>query len=185
MNALGGAELPLKRRPWGEGASRLSHAPRAWPAAPFARACERATPHPLPSSCQRRPGGGRKPDGQTQPGLRHALDALIEPSARASPTNPLRWTCLSTQRLAQVLRRQGFVASASTVRRLLRQMGYSLQANRKTREGKQQPDRDGPCRHIHLRRRLVTAISAQPIPLATTPAHPLFLVYSFQNPTPP
>lgn len=112
---------------------------------------ELADPHPLPSPCQRRPGGGCKPDWQTQPGLRRALDTLIEPSARGSPTNPLRWTCLSTRRLAKELRRQGFAASASTVRRLLRHMGYSLQANRKTREGKQHPDRDSQFRHIHRR----------------------------------
>jgi hypothetical protein len=112
---------------------------------------ELADPHPLPSPCQRRQGGGCKPDWQTQPDLRRALDALIEPSARGSPTNPLRWTCLSTRRLAKQLRRQGFAASASTVRRLLRQMGYRLQANRKTREGKQHPDRDGQFRHIHRR----------------------------------
>jgi hypothetical protein len=112
---------------------------------------ELADPDPLPSSCQRRSGGGRKPDGQTQPGLRDALDALIEPATRGSPSNPLRWTCKSTRRLAKELRRQGFAASASTVRRLLRQMGYSLQANRKTREGKQHPDRDGQFRHIHRR----------------------------------
>lgn len=110
-----------------------------------------ADPHPLPSPCQRRPGGGCKPDWQTQPGLRRVLDALIEPSAWGSPTNPLRWTCLSTRRLAKELRRQGLAASASTVRRLLRQIGYSLQANRKTREGKQHPDRDGQFRHIHRR----------------------------------
>lgn len=115
---------------------------------------ELADRYPLPSSCQRCPGGGRKPDWQTQPSLRRVLDALIEPSARGSPANPLRWTCLSTRRLAKELRRQGLAASASTVRRLLRQMGYSLQANRKTREGKQHPDRDGQFRHIH--RRLLT-----------------------------
>jgi hypothetical protein len=108
-------------------------------------------PQPLPSSCQRHPGGGRKPDQATQPGLRNALDQLIEPATRGSPTNPLRWTCKSTRRLAKELRRQGFGVSASTVRRLLWQMGYSLQANRKTREGKQHPDRDGQFRHIHRR----------------------------------
>jgi Rhodopirellula transposase DDE domain len=112
---------------------------------------ELADPYPLAPHCQRRAGGGRKPDSQTQPGLRKALDALIEPATRGSPTNPLRWTCKSTRRLAKELRRQGFDASASTVRRLLRQMDYSLQANRKTREGKQHPDRDGQFRHIHRR----------------------------------
>ncbi len=112
---------------------------------------ELTDPDPLPSFCQRRPGGGRKPDSESQPGLRRALDGLIEPSVRGSPMNPLRWTCKSTRRLAKELRRQGFAVSASTVRRLLRAMGYSLQANRKTREGKQHPDRDGQFRHIHRR----------------------------------
>src|SRR5438067_131482 len=112
---------------------------------------ELAEPNPLPPHCQRRAGGGRKPDSETQPGLRKALDALIEPATRGSPTNPLRWTCKSTRRLAKELRRQRFDASASTVRRLLRQMGYSLLANRKTREGRQHPDRDGQFRHIHRR----------------------------------
>lgn len=112
---------------------------------------ELTDPHPLPSSCQRRAGGGRKPDVETQPGLRAALDGLIEPSRRGSPMNALRWTCKSTRRLAKELREQGFDVSASTVRRLLRRMGYSLQANRKTREGKQHPDRDGQFRHIHRR----------------------------------
>lgn len=112
---------------------------------------ELADAKPLPSDCQRRAGGGRKPDSQTQPGLRAALDGLIEPSKRGSPMNSLRWTCKSTRRLAKELREQGFEASATTVRRLLQRMGYSLQANRKTREGKQHPDRDGQFRHIHRR----------------------------------
>ena len=79
------------------------------------------------------------------------LDALIEPSTRGSPTNPLRWTCLSTRRLAKQLHRQGFAASASMVRRLLRQMGYSLQANRKTEEGNDHPDRNAQFEHINRR----------------------------------
>lgn len=108
-------------------------------------------PNPLPSHCQRRPGGGRRPGHITQPGLANALDQLIEPSTRGSPMNPLRWTSKSTRRLAKELRQQGFTVSPTTVRRLLHQMGYSLQANRKTREGNQHPDRDGQFRHIHQR----------------------------------
>jgi hypothetical protein len=100
---------------------------------------------------QRRSGGGRKSHTVTQPGLRDALDALIEPSARGSPTNPLRWTTKSTHRLAQALRARGFAVSATSVRRLLSAMGYSLQSNRKAREGKQHPDRDGQFRHIAAR----------------------------------
>jgi hypothetical protein len=100
---------------------------------------------------QRRRGAGRKPYAQTQPGLRDALDRLVEPVTRGSPSSPLRWTCKSTRRLARELRQQGFTVSASSVRRLLAALGYSLQANRKTREGKQHPDRDGQFRHIHRR----------------------------------
>jgi hypothetical protein len=105
-------------------------------------------PTPLPGNRQRKGGGGRKPHAVTQPGLRDALDGLIEPSARGSPTNPLRWTIKSTHRLAAELRSQGYSVSATAVRRMLAGMGYSLQANRKTREGTQHPDRDGQFRHI-------------------------------------
>jgi Rhodopirellula transposase DDE domain len=105
-------------------------------------------PEPLPKHRQRRLGGGRKPHTTTQPGLRDALDRLIDPTARGSPTNPLRWTIKSTYRLADELGQQGFTVSATSVRRLLAEMGYSLQANRKTREGRQHPDRDGQFHHI-------------------------------------
>ena len=105
-------------------------------------------PHPLLGHRQRRSGAGRKPHAVTQPDLRKALDRLIEPTMRGSPTNPLRWTIKSTYRLAETLRAQGFQVSATSVRRLLAAMGYSLQGNRKAREGKQHPDRDGQFRHI-------------------------------------
>ena len=108
-------------------------------------------PDPLTGQRQRRSGGGRKPHALAQPGLRAALDRLIEPTARGSPTNALRWTIKSTRRLAQALRDQGFRVSATSVRRLLAAMGYSLQGNRKTREGVQHPDRDGQFRHIAAR----------------------------------
>jgi len=108
-------------------------------------------PDPLPGDRQRRPGAGRKPYRLSQAGLIEALDRMIEPSSRGSPTNPLRWTIKSTRRLANELRDQGYRVSATSVRRLLVQMGYSLQANRKTREGRQHPDRDGQFRHIEQR----------------------------------
>jgi DDE family transposase len=121
-------------------------------------------PRPLLGHRQRRSGGGRKPQSFTQPGLREALDRLIDPTARGSPTNPLRWTIKSTRRLAAELRAQGYAASATSVRRLLVSMKYSLQSNRKTREGRQHPDRDGQFRHISARvkarkRRRAPAIS--------------------------
>jgi len=105
-------------------------------------------PNPLDEQRQRRSGAGRKPYATTQPSLRQALDRLIEPTMRGSPTNPLRWTTKSTYRLAETLRTQGYQVSATSVRRMLASMGYSLQGNRKTREGKQHPDRDGQFRHI-------------------------------------
>lgn len=105
-------------------------------------------PGALAGHRQRRSGGGRKPYATVQPGLPKALDRLIEPTARGSPMNPLRWTIKSTRRLAKVLRKQGYQVSATSVRRMLTAMQYSLQANRKTREGRQHPDRDGQFRHI-------------------------------------
>lgn len=108
-------------------------------------------PAALSGNRQRQRGGGRKPHAVTQPGLRAALDRMIEPTTRGSPTNPLRWTITSTHRLAEALRQQGYAVSATSVRRLLVAMDYSLQANRKTREGTQHPDRDGQFRHIAQR----------------------------------
>jgi Rhodopirellula transposase DDE domain len=103
---------------------------------------------PVPGHRQRRRGGGRKPHALTQPGLRDALDRMIDPTTRGSPMNPLRWTIQSTYRLAETLREQGYEVSATSVRRLLAAMGYSLQGNRKTQEGRQHPDRDGQFRWI-------------------------------------
>jgi Rhodopirellula transposase DDE domain len=105
-------------------------------------------PAPLAGDRQRQVGGGRKSHAITQPGLQDALDRLIEPTARGSPMNTLRWTIKSTHRLAQALRTQGYEVSATSVRRMLVAMKYSLQGNRKTREGAQHPDRDGQFRHI-------------------------------------
>jgi transposase len=105
----------------------------------------------LPAGRQRRPGGGRKKlvDGDAQ--LLPALIALVEPVTRGDPTGPLRWTCKSTRTLAATLQRQHHVVAPSSVRRLLKQEGYSLQGNRKTLEGKGHPDRDAQFRHINAR----------------------------------
>ena len=97
----------------------------------------------------RRAGGGRKPITQKQPKLVPALDALVEPTARGDPRSPLRWTCKSTRRLAEALRRQGFQVSDRKVAALLKKTGYSLQSNRKTREGKSHPDRNAQFEYIN------------------------------------
>ena len=100
---------------------------------------------------QRRPGAGRKARADEHPTLLAALEALVEPTSRGDPVSPLRWTCKSLTNLAAELTQQGFAVSHTTVGHLLKQAGYSLQANRKTREGKNHPDRDAQFVHINRR----------------------------------
>jgi hypothetical protein len=97
----------------------------------------------------RRPGGGRKRLPETDPGLVPALLALVEPQERGDPESPLRWILKSTRALAAELTAQGHQVSPDTVHKLLKAQGFSLQANAKTIEGKQHPDRDGQFRYIN------------------------------------
>ena len=97
----------------------------------------------------RRPGGGRKPLVETDPRLWMALESLIEPTTRGDPESPLRWTCKSLRRLADELVQQDHPAAPNTVAVLLKGAGYSLQGNRKTREGESHPDRDAQFRYIN------------------------------------
>jgi hypothetical protein len=97
----------------------------------------------------RRPGGGRKSLTETDAGLLAALEALIEPTTRGDPESPLRWTCKSTRLLADELTRQNHSVRARTVAKLLRKAEYSLQANRKTREGSSHPDRNAQFEYIN------------------------------------
>lgn len=100
---------------------------------------------------QRRSGAGRKSREFKQPELVDTLERLVESGTRGDPISPLRWTCKSTRTLPRELTRQGFTVSCNTVARLLHACGYSLQANRKTTDGKQHPDRDAQLRHISRR----------------------------------
>ena len=97
----------------------------------------------------RRRGGGRKQATAVDPGLKVALEALVDPVSRGDPESPLRWTCKSTRGLARELGTADHHASEWLVRQLLYGLGYSLQANRKTKEGARHPDRDGQFRHIN------------------------------------
>ena len=97
----------------------------------------------------RRPGGGRRPVTETDPGLLAALESLLEPVTRGDPESPLRWTCKSTRRLAVELARQDHRVGPRTVAALLHAAGYSLQANRKTREGLAHPDRNAQFEYIN------------------------------------
>src|ERR1700734_1296243 len=90
----------------------------------------------------RRPGGGRKRLGDTDPGLVPALLALVEPEERGDPVSPLRWTVKSTRVLAAELTAAGHQVSAGTVAALLRGEGFSLQGNAKVIEGTSHPDRN-------------------------------------------
>ncbi len=102
-----------------------------------------------PSDRQRVPGGGDRPAIDKQPGLAEALDELVHPDTRGTPMSALRWTLKSTYELARDLQAKGFRVSAELVRRLLHQMGYSLQAPAKQNEGTAHPDRDGQFGHIN------------------------------------
>lgn len=103
----------------------------------------------MPGGRVRRAGGGRRPAEQLDAGLVPALLALVEPDERGDPTSPLRWTVKSLRNLAEELTGQGHPVSAPTVGRLLRQQGFSLQANVKTLEGTQHPDRDTQFRYLN------------------------------------
>jgi len=97
----------------------------------------------------RKPGGGRKSLTAKDPTLLDDLRSLVEPSTRGDPQASLLWTAKSLRNLAAGLRALGHRISYSVVRELLRSLGYSLQANRKTREGSNHPDRDAQFCYIN------------------------------------
>ena len=103
----------------------------------------------IDSGSIRRPGGGRRPLARSDATLQADLRRLLEPATRGTATAALLWCSKSTRHLAGELERLGHHVSYRTVARLLHQMGYSLQANRKTREGRQHPDRDAQFEHIN------------------------------------
>ena len=115
------------------------------------RALETGTVVVAPGERQRRPGGGRKRLTERNPQLAAALERKLDPVTRGDPMGPLRWTCSSAARLAEELRSEGHAVSERTVNRLLHALGYSLQANRKTLEGRQHPDRGAQFLHINRR----------------------------------
>lgn len=104
-----------------------------------------------PSERVRAPGAGRPRAEKAMPGVVDALDQLVEPESRGDPECVLRWTTESTRNLADKLTEQGFEITHSVVARLLADMGYSLQAARKSAEGSDHPDRDAQFRYLaHL-----------------------------------
>jgi transposase len=121
----------------------------------------------LTSDRQRSPGAGRKSRQSEQPQLAKAIEKLVSSSTRGDPMSPLRWTCKSTRVLAAELRRQGFEVGSTKVGELLKSQGYSLQANRKTIEGKQHPDRNAQFEFIAKRLRSQARINEPSISVDT------------------
>lgn len=104
---------------------------------------------PLPAGRKRKVGGGRKSLLVHNPDLLQALEKLVEPTTRGDPESPLRWTCKSTRALAAELQRQGYGIGDRKVADLLHRLGYSLQANAKTIEGRQHPDRNAQFEYVN------------------------------------
>jgi len=126
----------------------------------------------------RRPGGGRKPLVAKDPGLLPALLALVEPTARGDPMSALRWTCKSLRRLAAELTALGHQVSHTVVGELLTQQKFSLQANRKTREGGDHPDRD--AQFLHIDQSVADALAAKQ-PVISVDTKKKELVGDFKN----
>jgi Rhodopirellula transposase DDE domain len=126
----------------------------------------------------RQPGGGRKPLTETDPTLVPDLERLVDADSRGDPESLLRWTSRSVRHLTDGLRELGHEAHFTTVAGLLRGLGYSLQANAKTREGRQHPDRDAQFQHINAvaKRRV-----AQHQPMISVDTKKKELVGDFKN----
>lgn len=123
-------------------------------------------------------GAGRKPVTEAQPGIVAALEELVDPATRGDPMSPLRWTNKSTTKLAEQLTARGFPVEASTVGKLLKRAGYRLQANAKTLEGRQHPDRDGQFEYINA---TAVAFLAAGDPVVSVDAKKRELVGAFRN----
>jgi len=126
----------------------------------------------------RRAGGGGKPAIETQPGLLEALNELVQSSIRGDPEAALLWVSKSQRRLSAALAEQGFIAGQKLVGRLLRRLGFSLQANSKTREGASHPDRNAQFEHINAE---VKAFQAAGEPAISVDTKKKELVGDFKN----
>jgi hypothetical protein len=126
----------------------------------------------------RKPGGGRKRATGKDAKLALTLRDMVEPTTRGDPQSSLRWTCKSTAQLSRALKAQQHPASARTVGRLLKAEGYSLQGNRKTKEGESHPDRNAQFEHINAE---VKRFQSQGLPVISVDTKKKELVGSFKN----
>jgi hypothetical protein len=127
----------------------------------------------------RRTGGGRPRLTVGDRSLQEDLKRLVDPATRGDPMSPLLWTCKSTRHLAQALGMMGHEVSHQTVARLLTESGYNLQANRKTEEGKDHPDRDAQFEHIN---RKVRSFQRRGQPVISVDTKKKELVGNYKNP---
>ncbi len=127
----------------------------------------------------RRIGGGRKTTVSKDASLREDLERLVEPVTRGDPESPLRWTCKSVRKLATELSLRGHRVSHQLVSELLHELGYSLQANRKTREGGDHPDRDAQFEYVNAQAESFLAAGE---PVVSVDAKKKELVGDFKNP---
>ncbi len=139
---------------------------------------EARSPSGLPEDRMRAEGAGRKPAESLDPGLTSALLRLVEPGTRGDPESPLRWTLKSTRRLAAELTSRGHPVGKSVVWEMLRGLDFSLQANRKTREGSRHPDRNAQFEHINAR--AAAALKAG-LPVISVDTKKKELVGNFKN----
>jgi len=126
----------------------------------------------------RRSGGGRRPVVESDPEVVEDLEALIDPVTRGDPESPLRWTSKSLGKLRLALVERGHVISESTLGKLLKGLGYRLQANAKVREGSQHPDRDAQFEHIN---KTVKTALAQGQPVISIDCKKKELVGDYKN----
>ncbi len=139
---------------------------------------ELANPENINFSRIRQPGGGRKKATEKMPGIKVELAKLIEPALRGEPDSPLLWTSKSLRKLSDELKSSGFDVSHNLVGEILQEEGFSLQANRKTDEGKSHPDRNDQFEHIH---RKVQEYQSQKQPVISVDAKKRELVGNFKN----
>jgi hypothetical protein len=132
----------------------------------------------VPLGRSRRVGAGRKPLRQSDPKIVEELDRLVDPDTRGDPMSPLRWTCKSTRQLAKALTATGHPVSHRVVGEMLGTMGYSLQANVKTKEGTSHPDRDAQFRYINEH---VRGFLAQGLPVISVDTKKKELIGEYLN----
>ena len=127
----------------------------------------------------RRQGGGRKRADVVNPSFPERLERILEETTGGDPSSHLKWTCRSTRDMAEELARQGVSVSSVTVAHYLHELGYSLQANFKTKEGGHHPDRDGQFRYIN---RVVDDFLKAGEPVISVDAKKKELIGEFRNP---